>query len=101
MISGGSIATWIWDAEFRDSLGATVLADGKPHPAYTVFRRNDGLRAVVVTNLGDTDSIVCEVNIENARSSNLKCASPEDSGLKAWPGKKELAPGFAAVVFES
>ena len=28
---------WVWDAQFRDTLGAKVLVDGKPHGAYTVF----------------------------------------------------------------
>ena len=91
---------WVWDAEFRDTLGARVMADGKPHRAYTVFRREDGRRGVVIANMSDTDSIDCEVNIENARSSKLNSASPEAPELKPWPGRMKLSPGFAVLVVE-
>jgi hypothetical protein len=92
---------WVWDAEFRDILGAKVLADGKPHGAYTVFRRKDGLRGVAIANMSDTDPIVCAVDIENFKSSKLNYASPEATELKPWPGRVELAPGFAVLVLES
>ncbi len=91
---------WVWDAEFRDILGARVLSNGKPHDAYTVFRRKDGLRGVVIANMGDTDPIVCEVDIESSKSSKLNYASPEATELKPWPGRMELAPGFAVLVLE-
>jgi hypothetical protein len=39
---------WIWDAEFRDTLGATVDAVGSHR--YTVFRSSKGKRAVIVVN---------------------------------------------------
>jgi hypothetical protein len=91
---------WVWDAEFRDTIGAKVLADGKPHGAYTVFQRRDGLRAVAIANLSDTQSIVCEVTLDHPHSANLTYASPEAPELKAWPGRTKLAPGFAALVIE-
>lgn len=91
---------WIWDAEFRDTLGAKVLVEGKVHRPYSVFRRTDGLRAIAFANMGEKDSIVCEVELEDPRSKNLKWISPEDPERKAWPGRLELAPGFAAIVLE-
>jgi hypothetical protein len=91
---------WVWDAQFRDTLGAKVLADGKPHGAYTVFQREDGLRAVAFANMSDTENIVCEVTLDNAKPGGLNCVTPEEQEPKAWPGKLELAPGFAAVVLE-
>ena len=39
---------WIWDAEFRDTLGATVTADGTHR--FSIFRNAQGKRAVVVVN---------------------------------------------------
>lgn len=91
---------WVWDAEFRDTLGAKVLADGKLHGAYTVFQREDGRRSVAFANMSDTESIACEVMFENAKAGNPKYVTPEEPEPKAWPGKLKLAPGFAAVVFE-
>jgi len=91
---------WVWDAEFRDTLGAKVTAGGAPLSTYSVFRRKDGLRAVALANMSDTDSIVCEVSLDKAKTADLKWVSPEQPELKPWPGKLELAPGSAAVVLE-
>jgi len=92
---------WIWDAEFRDALGAKVLVGGKPHTAYTVFHRKDGRRAVAFANMSDTEHIHCEVVLENAPSGGRHLISPEEPDSKPWPGKLDLAPGYVAVVLES
>jgi hypothetical protein len=92
---------WIWDAEFQDTRGATVSANGKPLSTYTVYRRADGLRAVAFANMSDTDSIVAEVFLDHPRSSHLKCVTPEQPDEKPWPGKLDMAPGSVAVVLES
>ena len=91
---------WVWDAEFRDTLGAKVTAGGAPLETYTVFRRKDGLRAVALANMSDTDSIVCEVSLDHAKTTQLKWVSPEQPEPKPWTGKLELAPGSAAVILE-
>jgi hypothetical protein len=91
---------WLWDAEFRDTLGAKVTVGGAPLSTYTVFHRKDGLRAVVMANMSDTDSIVCEVSLDHAKSAELKWVTPEQPEPKPWPGKLELAPGAAVVVLE-
>jgi hypothetical protein len=92
---------WLWDAEFRDTLGAKVKANGELLSTYSVYRRKDGLRAVAFANMSDAEAIVCEVSLENARAEGLKWVSPEQPGPKPWPGKLELAPGKVAVVLES
>lgn len=57
---------WLWEAEFRDTCGATVtLEDGRPHPAYSVFERRDGQgNAVVVCNYGASDPISVAVAVD-------------------------------------
>jgi hypothetical protein len=92
--------SWIWDAEFRDTLGARVLADGAPMDTYSVFRRNDGRRAVAFANMSDTDSIACEVHLDDAKSANMTWISPEQPDPIHWPGKLEIAPGYVCVVLE-
>jgi hypothetical protein len=92
---------WIWDAEFRDTLGAQVAAGGAPMNTYAVFSRANGLRAVVVANMSDTDSIVCEVSLDHGNGAAMKWVSAEEPEPKPWPGKLTLAPGSAAVVLES
>jgi hypothetical protein len=91
---------WIWDAEFRDTLGARVTGGGAPLRDYAVYRRKDGLRAVVFANMSDTDSIVCQVSLEGASAAGMKWVSPEQPEERPWPGKLELGPGSAAVVLE-
>lgn len=92
---------WLWDAEFRDTLGAQVTSSGAPLATYTVFQREDGRRAVVFANMSDTDRIVCEVTIDNPKSATLSWVSPEQPEPNHWPGKLEMAPGSAAVVLEA
>jgi hypothetical protein len=91
---------WLWDAEFQDTRGARVMANGAPVRTYTVFRRQDGRRAVAFANMSDTDTIACELSLDQPKSSDLRLVSPEQPDEKPWPGKLELAPGSAAVVSE-
>jgi hypothetical protein len=92
---------WIWDAEFRDTLGARVTANGAPLDAYAVFQRKDGLRAVALANMSDTETATCEVTFDHSQAATLHWVSPEQPEPKPWPGKLKLAPGSAAVVLES
>jgi hypothetical protein len=42
---------WFWDGEFRDTVGATATAGGKPHHPYTVFvSARTGQRGMAVAN---------------------------------------------------
>lgn len=92
---------WLWDAEFRHTLGAKVTASGIPLESYSVFQRADGKRAVVVANMSDTKTILCEVALENPTSAAPMVISPENPNPSPCPAKLELAPGAAAVVLES
>ena len=92
---------WLWEAEFRDTLGAKVTAGGTPLDTYAVFQRQDGRRAVVFANMSDTDRVVCEVTLDHAGTADLKWVSPEQPDPSPWPGKLELAPGMAAVVIQA
>jgi len=92
---------WLWEAEFRDTLGARVTTGGTPLDTYTVFQRQDGRRAVVFANMSDTDHVVCEVTLDHAGTADLKWVSPEQPDPSPWPGKLELAPGMVAVVLQA
>jgi hypothetical protein len=91
---------WIWDAEFRDTVGASVMADGASIRTYTVYRRVDGRRAVVLANMSDKRTAVCEVFLDNPTAAAAKWVSPEQPEPKPWPGKLEVAPASAAVYLE-
>jgi hypothetical protein len=91
---------WLWDAEFRDTIGAKVTRRGEVHDTYAVFRRSDGLQTVAIANMSDTDPIVCEVALDQPKSTSMQWVSPEQPKAQPWPGKLELGPGSAAVVLE-
>lgn len=92
---------WIWDAEFRDTQGARVLVNGEPLETYAVYRRSDGRRAVVFANMSDTHPIVCQVQMDEPSTANLRWFSPEQPDPKTWSGRLEVAPATAAVVFDA
>jgi hypothetical protein len=88
---------WIWDAEFRDTLGATVSSDGEHR--YSVFVLTAGKRAVVVVNTGNQKSISARVEIPNA--GRLVVATPEEPDSRELSGILQVPPRSAAVVMES
>ena len=67
---------------------------------YAVYLRKDGRRAVVLANMSDSDSIVCEVKLDGAGAAGMTWVSPEQPEAQPWAGKLELAPGVAAVLLE-
>lgn len=88
---------WIWDAEFRDTLGATIDADGSHR--YTVFRASSGKRAIVVVNQERDKSIRATVNLPNPGS--LVYATPEDPDSRPTSGTLRIPARSVAVVMEA
>ena len=91
---------WVWEAEFRDTAGAKVTRAEAVHDAYTVFRRNDGRRAVVIANMSDTEAIECAVIFDEPKPASVRWVSPEQPEAQPWSGKQAVAPGSAVVVLE-
>jgi hypothetical protein len=87
---------WLWDAEFRDTLGATVGADG-PH-RYSVFVTRAGKRAVVVVNSGREKSVTAQVQLPNA--GRLVVATPEQPEARPTSGTLAIPARSVAVVME-
>ncbi|HEV2487640.1 MAG TPA: DUF6259 domain-containing protein [Terracidiphilus sp.] len=84
---------WIWDADFRDTVGANVTADGSHR--YTVFQAATGKRAVIVVNLESGKDLTATLDIPNVGS--LMSASPEQ--LDAQPCSNILwVPARSAIV---
>ena len=87
---------YLWDAEFHDTLGATVSADGSHR--YSVFVTREGKRAVVVVNQEQNKAITANVQIANP--GGLVAASPEQPDAQATSGVLTVAPRSAIVVME-
>jgi len=87
---------WIWDAAFRDTLGASVSADGMHR--YTVFVAPAGKRAVVVVNMEATKSITAKVDLPNP--GKFVVATPEQPEASSTSGVLQIPARSVAVLME-
>ena len=84
---------YLWDADFQDTKGAQVTADGPVR--YSVFVTKEGKRAVVVVNPGSLKAINAKVEIPDA--GKLVEASPENQVAKPTDGTLNI-PALSSVV---
>lgn len=89
---------FLWDAEFRDTLGASVDG-GDGQVLHTVFVARNGKRAVVLVNKSEKKTVTAKLNLPNAGS--LVVATPEEQEAKPTSGEVSIPPRSAAVVMES
>jgi hypothetical protein len=87
---------YLWDAEFRDTQGADVTANGSYR--YSVFLTKAGKRAVVVVNTETDKAISAQVKMPH--QGQLVAASPEQTEARAFLGKIQVPARSAVVVME-
>jgi hypothetical protein len=87
---------YLWDADFRDTLGADVTADGSVR--HTVFVTKAGKRAVVVVNMEFSKPITAKVDLPQPGS--LVVATPEKPDAVRTDGTLTIPARSAAVVME-
>jgi hypothetical protein len=87
---------YLWNAEFRDTLGANVTADGSVR--YSVFNAASGKRAVVVVNTELSKPITAKVELPQA--GNLVVATPENPDAKSFDGTLKIPARSVAVLME-
>jgi len=87
---------YLWDGEFRDTLGAEVSADGSF--GYSVFAADGGKRAVVVVNREFSNAIMAKVNLPHA--GKLAVATPEEPDARSTTGTLAIPARSAAVIIE-
>jgi hypothetical protein len=87
---------YLWDATFRDTLGATVTGDSNFR--YSVFVTATGKRAVVVINLDF--SKVAMVKVELPAAGKLVVATPEQPEPQPTAGTLPIPARSAVVVME-
>ena len=57
---------YFWDGEFRDTQGARVASDGKPHLPYAVFiHAQNGRPGLVVCNYQEDTPVTVSARMEN------------------------------------
>jgi len=90
---------YLWDGDFRDTLGGAVTVGGKAHSQYTIFvKHGTGQRAIAIANPSNTDYILCEVSLPNARG--LSVVTPEEPQPREFSGQLRIPEESAAVLFE-
>jgi hypothetical protein len=87
---------WLWDADFRDTLGASVHADGAH--CYSVFVNSAGKRAVVVVNQEATRAITATVVLP--KTGRLMLATPEQPDAQTTDGNVKIPARSAVVLLE-
>ena len=91
---------YVWDAEFRDTLGAEVEVGGKHYTEYSVFERKDGRHAIVVTNDGSDRAIQATVTVASAANHSFQCASPEHPDAVPCGTAVTIPPRSSVVLME-
>jgi hypothetical protein len=87
---------YLWDGEFRDTLGADVSASG-PH-LYSVFVTTGGKRSVVVINQDRSERLTAKIQLPKA--GKLVAVTPENPDAAPTDGTLEIPARCAAVVIE-
>jgi len=91
---------YLWDAEFRDTLGAEVLVDGKSFATYSIFGRPEsGKRAVVIANQDAQRRITATVRMQG-QAGKLLSVTPERPEPDSFSGTVMIPPRSAAVILE-
>lgn len=87
---------YLWDGEYRDTLGAEVNANGAHR--YSVFMTAEGKRAIVVVNQEVDKAITASVKMPNA--GKLVIATPEQPDAEPTTGELQIPARSAAIVME-
>ena len=86
----------LWDAEFRDTLGAGVSSDGSHK--YSVFVTSAGKRSVVIVNEEFSRVITATVRLPNP--GRFVMATPEQPEAQPASGAVEIPARSAVVLME-
>lgn len=86
----------IWNAEFRDTLGAVITADGAHR--HSVFVAATGKRTVIVVNQEMNRPITAKVEIPNPGKFTM--ATPEDPDARPSSGTMRIPARSAVLLME-
>ncbi len=89
---------YLWDAEFRDTQDAIVTTAGKNYADYSVFRRANGKRAVVVVNTTKAP-LVAHIALQDG-SGHLVWVSPEAPEPHSSTGTVQVPVRSVVVLME-
>lgn len=85
---------YLWDAEFRDTLGAKISDNGSSR--YSVMVTAQGKRGIVIVNQEFGKGITATVELPSA--GKFVVATPEQPDAQPMTGPLHIPPRSAAVV---
>jgi len=88
---------YLWDANFRDTLGASVTATTPLR--YAVYVSASGKRAVVLVNNSAIDATTVTVTLPNA--GQLAVVTPENPARRSTNGTVKIPARSAAILLET
>ena len=93
------LRAWLWDGEFRGTVGATVAdaATGAAHPTFSRFEAADGTSALVVCNYS-ADPVAVSAALENGAPLSRYRAIEDSGWAPGQPGGLVRVAGRSAVV---
>lgn len=91
---------YLWDAEFRDTLGAKVWVGNALYRDYSVYARKDGRRGMVIVNDNPDQAIRATVSLDRPAGHAFTCANPENPEATACGPSVTVPPRSAMVLME-
>lgn len=92
---------YLWDAEFRHTVGAKVTSEGQAYDDYSVFvQRQTGRHPVVLVNFDHNHPASLSLELPGARGGSLVVVTPEHPDPRPLRLPLTLPPNSAAVVLE-
>ena len=89
---------YFWDGEFRDTEGAEVTRDGKPHHPYAVFvNAKNGQSGLVICNYDEHQAITVSARLQNGQALT-RARLVDDAQWKPLDGGIVIPPQSAVVV---
>jgi hypothetical protein len=91
------LRAYLWDGEFRDTVGARVTANGQPHHPYAVFRHvKQDSACVVVANYEAEHPVIVHVALDSGQSlTHVRLV--DDPNWQPITGATAIPPRSAAV----
>jgi len=89
---------YFWDGEFRDTLGARVICEGKQHHPYSVFiNAKNGKSGLVICNYDEHAPVTLSASLDSGEGLS-RWRLVDGAGWETFEGEMVIPPQSAVVV---
>lgn len=90
---------YLWDAEFYDTMGASVTVNGQPHEPYSVFQQKESQNKAIVIANHESEEIMAVVSTGETEGDKFLVATPEKPETRESDGRVRIPTRSVAVLF--